>query len=106
MRCLNIVLGMCVMPETVRHTYKYSEQKRERYSKHFVLLKTCTVVSIEFHKPTTCTFYYALKCSNYTPTCFEPLIGSSSGRATISQITHTSNNMITRFGCSCSKYTS
>jgi hypothetical protein len=40
-------------------------------------------------KPTTCTLYYALKCANYTPTCFEPLIGSSSGRITISQITHT-----------------
>jgi hypothetical protein len=39
----------------------------------------------EYHKLTTCALYYALKCSNYTPTYFEPLIGSSSGRVTISQ---------------------
>jgi hypothetical protein len=37
------------------------------------------VFIIEFHKPTTCTLYFTLKFANYAPTCFEPLIGSSSG---------------------------
>jgi hypothetical protein len=55
----------------------------------FILLKPCIVLIIEYHKSTTCTIYYALKCSNYTPTCFEPSFGSCSGRVTMSQITHT-----------------
>jgi hypothetical protein len=46
-----------------------------------------------------------LKCSNYTTTCFEPLIGSSSGRVKISQTTETqSNNMNPKSGCCCIKY--
>jgi hypothetical protein len=55
----------------------------------------------EHHKPTTCTLHYAPKCSNYTPTCFEPSCGSSPGTVTISQIICTSNSTITRFGYSC-----
>jgi hypothetical protein len=55
----------------------------------FMVLKPCIVLSIVHHKPTTCTVYYALKCSSYTPTCFESSFGSSSRRVTISEITHT-----------------
>jgi hypothetical protein len=54
-----------------------------------ILLKPCIILSIECDKPATCTLHYALKFSNYTPTCFEPSFGSSSGRVRISQITHT-----------------
>jgi hypothetical protein len=56
---------------------------------------------IEYHKPTTCTLYYALTCSNYTPTYFEPSFGSSSGTDTILQITHICSSMVTRSRYSC-----
>jgi hypothetical protein len=50
---------------------------RHRTVVFFILLTPCILLSTEYHKPTTSTLYYALKCSNYTPTCFEPSLGSA-----------------------------
>jgi hypothetical protein len=47
------------------------------------------IAETEYHKPTTCTLYYALKCSNYTPTCFEPSFGSSSRTDTCKSVIRT-----------------
>jgi hypothetical protein len=45
----------------------YQSRGEEEPWEELIKLHQC----IEFHKPTTCTLYCTLKCSNYTPTCFE-----------------------------------